>query len=112
MRGAENIIKLRKRGLRPAGAVWVCDYHVKPELTEWKYADDCKNPTVCTADTGIESIDMRFVVGLPVHIAGEDVARVKEIARQCRVAGAQSIVASVAGLVATWKNGDSKWQSF
>ena len=112
MRGAENIIKLRHQGLKPAGSVWVCDYPVKPEFLAWAHAEDSKSPTVCTDGQELNSLDMRFVVGLPVHVAGEDVGRVKEIARQCRVAGAQSITASAAGMVATWKNGDSKWQSF
>ncbi len=112
MRGHENIIAMRKGGNKPAGAVWVCDYPVQPSLLQWRYADDCKNPNVCTAGDHAADLDMRFVVGLPVFVHGDDAARVRAIAAQCRKVGADRVVASTPDKLAIWNKGDAKWQTF
>lgn len=112
MRGHENIIAMRMKGVKPAGAVLVCDYQVNPSFLEWRYSDDRKNPTVCTHGTQVSAIDFRFVVGLPVHVHGDSVSRVKQIAGACKKAGAESVAAQAGDMVAFWKKGDAQWQTF
>lgn len=112
MRGHENVIQVREQGLKPAGVVWLCDHPVKPDFLEWRYRDDGRSPTVCTHGDQLESIDLRFLVGLTVEVCGEDAKRVKALAVKARKAGAESVTASAGGKVAMWKKGDAKWLSF
>jgi hypothetical protein len=112
MRGHENIISMRSSGFKPAGTVWLCDYPVRPVFIEWRYADDCKSPTVCTHGDDIAGLDLRFLVGLPVDIRGEKTNRVKALAGACRKAGAASVCATDGKHIAMWTQGEAKWQSF
>ena len=112
MRGHENIIALRNQGLIPAGHVRLVDYPVREELLRWSYADDGKYPTVCTAGDAVDSLDLRFLVALPVHILGDDFKRVQRLAQMARAAGAAMVACVTGDKAAIWKKGDAKWLSF
>ncbi len=87
MIGHEQILDLRRRRVRPV-AVWVSDY------------------PCCTAGNGTtvslspqdvpELIDWRFLIGLVVHVDGDDAQRVARIADACRAFAAR-VVATVYG---------------
>lgn len=112
MRGHENIIALRKQGLRPAGHISLADYPVRDELLRWSYAEDGQFPTVCTAGDSVDALDLRFVVGMPVHIAGDDMRRVQKLAQKARAAGAAMVACFAGDKAAIWTKGDAKWLSF
>lgn len=112
MRGHENLIALRKSGLKPSGMVFVCDYPVQPKFLRWDHTEDGTNPTVCVDGDDIASLDLRFLVGLPVDVTGADPARVKALARLCKKAGADMVIANDGKRFAMWKTGEASWQSF
>ena len=112
MRGHENIIAMRMKGVKPAGMVWLCDYPIRPEAIEWQYPSDCTNPSVSVHGDAIGGIDLRFVVGLPVDVTGTDSARVKALAGACKRAGASMVIANDGKRFAMWKTGEAAWLSF
>lgn len=112
MRGHENIIALRMKGVRPAGMVWLCDYPVKPEFIEWQYASDCASPSVSVHGDEIGALDLRFVVGLPVDVTGTDARRVKALAGACKRAGASMVIANDGKRFAAWTAGEAAWRTF
>lgn len=109
MRGHDHIVKLRKSGFRPS-SVFLWDCPVQIEQPAW--IEDLRFMEVCTHGDSIGSLDLRFLVGLPVTVIGDDQTRVQQIASQCRKAGAENIVAQCGQRMAFWKQGDKKWQSF
>ena len=112
MRGQENIIAMRMKGVKPAGMVWLCDYPIRPEFIEWQYASDCMNPSVSVHGDEIGALDLRFVVGMPVDVTGTDSRRVKALAGACRRAGASTVIANDGKRFASWKAGEAAWQTF
>lgn len=74
MKGHEQVIALRRRGVRPA-CLWVSDYDC---LT----VGDGLTVSVEQQDTP-ERIDWRFVVGLTVLLDGFDGDRLMRIAKAC-----------------------------
>ena len=112
MRGHENIIAMRMKGVKPAGLVYLCDYPVRPEFIEWQYASDCMSPNVSVYGDEIGALDMRFVVGLAVDVSGNDAKRVKALAGACKRAGASMVIANDGQRYAMWKTGEAAWLSF
>lgn len=112
MRGQENIIAMRMRGVKPAGMIWLCDYPIRPEFIEWQYASDCTNPSVAVHGDDVSSLDLRFLVGLPVDVTGTDGRRVKALAAACRRAGASAVFANDGKRFAAWKTGEASWLTF
>lgn len=112
MRGHENLIALRKRGLKPAGMVSVCDYPVRPVFLRWDHTEDGTSPTVCVDGDDIASLDLRFLVGLPVDVTGTDPRRVKALAGLCKRAGADMVIANDGKRFAVWTKGEAAWLSF
>ena len=110
MRGHEQLIQVRTQGLKPAGLVFVDDYPVKPVFLDW--LQNQSMPTVCVHGDDIDSLDLRFLIGLSVNVAGDDVGRVKKLAGAARKAGADAVFASAAGRSAMWKKGDAEWLIF
>lgn len=73
MTGQDRIIALRKRGMKPVG-VWVCDYR----------ADTSDGVTVSLgAQDTPELQDWRFLVGLTVHLSGDDARRLERLTAAC-----------------------------
>lgn len=89
MRGHNDLIAMRCAGLAPV-SVWL---HDQPIDTEWAKWGDV--PRVCVANDPVVDLDLRFVVGLVVHIESHDVRRAEQLFSKCIEAGA-SIVASSA----------------
>lgn len=110
MRGHEQIIAVRKAGLKPAGLVHLDDYPVNPLFLDWLKNESM--PTVTVYGDELATLDLRFLVGLMVSITGDDLARVKALSVMARKAGADMVVASVGEKFALWKKGDAAWQSF
>lgn len=98
MRGHEGIIAMRIRGVRPK-TVFLCDF---PCETDWeKYGD---YPTIQTSPREpAKSLDLRFLVGLRVHVAGMEIERTKELFEACKDAGAAFVIGSAAAKVDAWR---------
>jgi len=87
MKGHEGIIKLRIRGYKPS-AVWLVDY---PCRTEWeKFGDD---PEVCVYGDNLNTLDLRYIIGLDVHISGENEERAKRLLDLCIQHRANKVIA-------------------
>jgi hypothetical protein len=110
VRGHENLIALRKRGMKPNGMVWMCDYPVKPEVMDW--IGEHMNPTVCVDGDDLESLDLRFLIGMPVNVTGDDKLRVRRLSVLAVKAGAKLVTAFAGDHGAMWREGDAKWQTF
>jgi hypothetical protein len=112
MRGHENLIALRKSGLKPSGLVHVCDYPVQPKFLRWDHTEDGQHPTVCVHGDDIASLDLRFIVGLPVDVTGTDAKRVKALASLCKKSGADMVIANDGKRFAVWTKEGASWLSF
>ena len=73
MTGQDRIIALRRSGMKPVG-VWVCDYQVD--------TSDGVTVSIAAQDTP-EMQDWRFLVGLTVHLSGDDAQRLARITDAC-----------------------------
>ena len=99
MYGHEPIIKMRLAGRRP-GAVFIDD-HPCPVARDWhnpgrKYGErwPADYPSVCTHGDLMSSIDLRFLVGLRVHISATNRGRAKALFEKAKAAGAAMVVAT------------------
>lgn len=110
MRGHDQLIQIRAKGLKPAGLVFVDDYPVSDKWTNW--LAEKTMVTVCTHGDEIASLDMRFLVGLAVQVSGSNLKRVKGLAGVCKRAGASVVFAVCGDKAAVWKKGDAEWLSF
>lgn len=112
MRGHENIIALRRQGMKPSGQVSLNDFPMDPKLIRWEFMEDGHAPSVCVDGDPVQTIDLRFLVGLRVHIASNDPDRCRLLAQKARQAGASMVVCVAGEKSAIWRNGDEKWQVF
>ena len=85
MRGHENVIRLRQAGKRPA-FVFVNDW---PCQTDW--FETGEHATVCTSGDSIETLDLRFLVGLRVSVSASTEGRAKALFEACKVAGVETV---------------------
>lgn len=85
MKGHEEIIKLRLLGKKPEW-VFINDF---PCQTDWMLHND--HATVCVDGEPIKTLDLRFVVGLKVSIAGSTEERAKALFDLCLKNGARII---------------------
>lgn len=100
MTGHEMIIEMRKRHKRPKSVwVWLGINPLSlaalwPDLPDfWAFPEVDVDPK----DT-IEALDLRFLVGLQVHIDGNDTReRLLKMHRQVSLAGAESVFTMVDG---------------
>lgn len=109
MRGHDQIINFRKLGFRPE-SVFLWDMPV--QLSEPQWLEDFRFMEVSTYGDGTGSLDLRFLVGLPVTVIGEEIARVQAIANECKKVGADRVIASCGNRYAMWFKGEKKWLSF
>jgi hypothetical protein len=112
MRGHENIISLRKKGMKPSGQVSLNDFPMTQKYIQWEFAQDGLSPSVCVDGDSIHTLDLRFLVELQVHIASNDPDRGRLLAQKARKAGADLVVCVAGDKGAIWRNGDEKWLSF
>jgi hypothetical protein len=110
MRGHEQIIQIRKSGIKPSGLVFIDDYPVKPVFLDWLQHQSM--PTVCVHGDDIDALDMRFLVGLTVQVSGDDLMRVKRLAGACKRAGASAVFAKCGNNTAMWQTGSDSWLIF
>lgn len=108
MRGHEHIVNVRMAGKKPRG-VYLWDTAVTIKGPAW--AEDFLFMDVCTAGDAVEALDLRFVVGLPVTVFGDDAKRVRGIAAECCKAGATRVIAMAGEKFALWSKEGGKWLS-
>ena len=100
MTGQELIIRIRKAYKRPKAVwVWVGINHLPGTALQADYEDLWAHPWVdITPEDKIEHLDLRFMVGLQVHIDGNDSReRILKTHRQASLAGAQMVFTMVEG---------------
>ena len=110
MRGHEDLIRLRESGVKPTGMVYVDDYKVMDKWVKW--LSEKTMVTICTHGDDVQSLDMRFLVGMAVNVSGDDIDRVKALSVACKRAGASVVFAHCCGKSAMWKSGEAAWQTF
>ena len=100
MRGHEALITLRRQKKRPQ-AVWI-SHSPSPDCLTWhQYADTLPYPEIEILPTeSPEALDLRFVVGLPVHVSGcKDYKKAKKLHDALKTAGASRVTTVVNGLI-------------
>lgn len=98
MTGHEQLKKMRLMGMKPQ-AVWVVDYQTQisrdwhaPRTLTGKPMEQ-HQPSVSIEPTDkINSLDMRFLVGLVVHVSSSEEKRAKALFKQCKAAGASIVI--------------------
>ena len=80
MKGHDQIIAMRKQGMRPA-VLWFSDNQVRDQLSVQYEKKDRPGVT-----------DLRFVTGLVVQVEGRELATVKAWAEACKAAGAARVL--------------------
>ena len=89
MKGHEHLIEMRQKRKKPA-IVFLNDF---PCLTDWhKWSDE--SVTICTHGDSLETLDLRFLVGLKVSIVSKIEKRAKQLFDMVKAAGAIAIAAS------------------
>ena len=96
MYGHLPIIKMRQQGTKPK-AIFVNDFHCKTAI-DWsdpgrKYGEQWNpdNPTVSVAGDEIRKLDLRFLVGVTVHISSPSEQRAKELFSRAIEMGAHTV---------------------
>ena len=88
MKGHEELIRLRMQGFKPE-FVFINDYPCK---TDWAAYGDMA--TVCTAGKPLESLDLRFLVGIKVNVASLSKKRAQRLFQLCKENGAVLVAAN------------------
>ena len=94
MRGHLPLIALRRRGMRPS-SVWLSLDLPDPSAADWHLWSKTAAIDIDKAD-GIGSLDLRFVVGMQVHIQGLNADRCLALHQACMDANASRVVTHVA----------------
>ena len=102
MNGHEKIIALRKQGMKPP-FVFLNDY---PCQTDW--FENHEHAIVCTHGDSIESLDIRFLVGMAVSVSATTENRAKALFNACKQASA-SVVASCVVQTDVHSSNQSGW---
>ena len=85
MKGHEDIITMRRNRMAPA-FVFINDWPCKTDWMRERAA-----ATVCTDGDVIQSLDLRFLVGLQVVVSSTDERRAKALFEACKAAGAKAV---------------------
>jgi hypothetical protein len=88
MTGHEPLISMRQKGKRPT-SVTLWD---TPGF-DWTASPDCwAHPYIAIAPEDVpERLDLRFLVGLVVHVSADDTPRLKRLVLACEDAGATQV---------------------
>jgi hypothetical protein len=95
VRGHDEVIALRRRGLRPP-TVWIADGRYMPDKF-WCYLRDCGelgDQVELDATDQPGRADLRWAIGLTVNLCGSDELRIGRFARAFADAGAARVIAS------------------
>ena len=90
MRGHETILAMRQQGKRPS-IVFLNDF---PCQTDWAYRGD--SATVNISGEAVETLDLRFLVGMTVSVLSTDENRATAILEACKAAGAAVVAVGCA----------------
>lgn len=99
MRGHEHLLAMRRRGFRP-DAVWLWDHPQPKPLSDGTRMDWWAFRDIRSAEVTLEPTDhparadLRFVVGLQVHVMLADPDRMRAFVQACRDAGASQVFGS------------------
>ena len=88
MRGHQKLIEMRMNRKRP-GIVFVNDYECD---VDW-HTNTGDAVTVCTAGDVVQTLDLRFLVGLTVSVSSTSEIRAKALFEKCKAAGAETVAA-------------------
>lgn len=88
MRGHQKLIELRMERKRPA-IVFLNDY---PCQTDW-HSNPGDAVTISTAGDVVQTLDLRFLVGLTVSISSLSEIRAKALFEKCKASGAAVVAA-------------------
>ncbi len=98
MRGHEQVIALRLKGVKPA-IVFVNDF---PCATDW--LEHNEHATISIANnTPVHLLDLRCLVGLVVSISSDDEQRAKALAAACKRVGARTVAAAHTICLSPWR---------
>ncbi len=99
MRGHEALVDMRRRGVRPA-AVWLTDIPPPRLLTGgaqrqwWACAAPLAAEVYVEPGDAAARSDLRFVIGMPVHVQMADEHRMRAFVDAAREAGALAVYGS------------------
>lgn len=88
MRGADLIVSMRRTGVRPVH-VHLLDFPAMPR--EPRYAEDWAYMDVLTHGHPLHSLDLRFLIAIPVTVTAEDPIRRNAICDMAQQAGAAEV---------------------
>jgi hypothetical protein len=89
MRGHQTLIDMRCKERKAPAMVFINDY---PCATDWLEQRD-KYATVCVHGDHLETLDLRFLVGLRVSISADTEDRAKALWKLARENGAAAVAA-------------------
>lgn len=111
MKGSDAVFLMRRGGGKPHG-IWVAR-SPSIQALEWSKYDDCTGyPEIEILPSEIpEFLDLRFSVGLTVHISGGSVyAKEKRLMDAFLKAGARRVICLCGGLLMDSKSGE--WDDY
>jgi hypothetical protein len=85
MKGHDEILQMRKAGRTPT-IVFINDY---PCQTNW--AEYGAYATVCVFGDSVNSLDLRFLVGIAVSVSASTESRAKALFNACKRHGAKTV---------------------
>jgi len=107
MRGHQALLTLRSEKKRPQG-VWISHRPSLHCMTWHLYADTLPYPEIEILPTeNPETLDLRFVVGLTVHVSGcNDYKIAKKLHDALKKAAARRVITVVGDLIIDSENGE------
>ena len=94
MRGHEQLLAMRRRGMVPAIVFISCDPDTLGEAGDWQARTPEMAAVVIEPADQPEMLDLRFLVGLLVKVDGLDAERVERVTQACIEAKAARVIAS------------------
>lgn len=88
MRGHERLIEARINRKSVDGVVFINDYPCKTDWVNWG-----DSVTVCTVGDIVQTLDLRFLIGLKVSISSQSEIRAKALFEKCKASGAEVVAA-------------------
>jgi len=92
MKGHENLIKMRLAGKKP-NAIWVYLRAYPKWDFNWEVFSPDKPEVFIAPEDNIRLLDLRFAVGLTVHIIGNDEVRTRDVLSALVAANAKRVIA-------------------
>lgn len=92
MKGHENLIKMRLAGKKPS-AIWVYLRDYPNWDFNWEFACPDKPEVFISPKDNLRLLDLRFAVGLTVHIIGNDESRTRAVLNALQAANAKRVIA-------------------